>query len=188
MRFTVALFVLLLQTREPNFEVNMSPGEGIPTLQAETPQLDLRDVPSKSARVTNTVKVPLHQRLASDGDSYQTIQPGRIRVLIATTVGGRMIGSVKRLSKSDYYSGKFSDATMEVRPGMNIEFLQYRAEGSCFVRIESKVIDASACPAFDKEKFQIESEPKTEWWVHIQVGKTAGWLLVDESEVKDVRN
>jgi hypothetical protein len=98
-----------------------------------------------------------------------------------------MLGSVNRFSREDYYKGKFAPALMDVQPGMNVEYLQYRAEGTCFVRIAGNVIDADSCPANDKSKFRVETEPKTEWWIHIVFsGVSAGWLLVTDSSVKAV--
>ena len=49
---------------------------------------------------------------------------------------------------------------------MTFEYLQYRAEGTCFIRIERRVIDAD-CPAYMKSMFKVEIEPKTELWIHV---------------------
>ena len=63
--------------------------------------------------------------------------------------------------------------------GTSLEYLQYRAEGTCFVRLMGEVIDTDVCPAFD-DKFRVMAEPVTEWWVRVLIsGKPKEWLLVD---------
>jgi hypothetical protein len=44
-----------------------------------------------------------------------------------------------------------------VRASESIEYLQYRAEGTCFVRIADAVIDASPCPTEKKGEFRLET-------------------------------
>ena len=80
-----------------------------------------------------------------------------------------MIGAVNRLSRDEYYFGKFTSVSMDVRPGMILEYLQYRDEGTCFIRMEGRVIDAEDCPANDKSLSKIEAEPTVEWWIHVAV-------------------
>ena len=71
------------------------------------------------------------------------------------------------------------------QPGLNIEYLQYRAEGTCFVRLSGVVIDADPCPINDKAMFRLETEPKIEWWIHVVLpDNSVGWLLVTDSRVK----
>ena len=98
-----------------------------------------------------------------------------------------MLGAVKALSREDYYKGKFGPATLEVQPGVDVEYLQYRAEGTCFVRIAGNVIDADPCPSNDKAMFRVEMEPRTEWWIHVLISRdSAGWILVTDTRVKVV--
>jgi hypothetical protein len=72
--------------------------------------------------------------------------------------------------------------------GDRVEFLQYRAEVTCFVRVDGAVIDAERCPATDARFFAVESKPVLEWWIEVVAdGKPRGWLQVEPSTVKHVR-
>jgi hypothetical protein len=169
------------------FEVDLWPGEGRPVFEAVVQQLRLHELPSESSRVVETVRVRPKQRLAFDDTRYRTIKPGRFLVLASTDIIGRRLGDLSRLSSSDYYSGKFGPASAAVRAGDSIEYLQYRAEGTCFIRIAGSVIDADPCPTFKEAQFRLESKPAMEWWIHIIVnGKALGWLLVTDATAKVV--
>jgi hypothetical protein len=147
---------------------------------ARSDELQLRASPSTASKIIATVGVSPGQRLSYDDQRYRTIQAGRIEVLSPSRVEGRLIGRVTRLSRADYYSDKFSDVKIEVKPGTRVEYLQYRAEGSCFVRIDGHVINASGCPTIDTSAFKLEAEP-------ITVGNSSGWLLITPANVKEVR-
>lgn len=143
--YSLVLAAAFLQGGVPLFEIDLWPSEGRPIFEATSTVLSLREHPTTSSRTSKTVTVSPNQRLSFDDTRYQTIQAGRIRVLGATHVVGRMIGAVSRLSRDEYYLGKFSSASLAVQPGMTLEYLQYRAEGTCFIRTEGRVIDAD-CP------------------------------------------
>jgi len=177
----------LVQANGTVFEaVDLWPGEGRPVFKASAQDLTLRASPSNSSRVSHRVMVQRKQPLKFDHTLYRTIKAGRIRVLMPAYLEGRILGARNRLSTDEYYSDKFPSSKMPVKPGRDIEYLQYRAEGTCFVRIESVVIDASSCPTTDRSAFRLETEPTTEWWIHVIVDQTAGWLLVTDSNVKEV--
>jgi hypothetical protein len=184
--YSTVLIAAFLKTGIPVFEVDIWPGEGRPVFEATSKVLYLHERPSASSRISKTLAVAAAQRLSFDDTRYQTIKAGRIRVLGATRVTGRVIGAVNRLSRDEYYFGKFASASMDIRPGVTLEYLQYRAEGTCFIRMAGRVIDAEDCPANDKSLFNIEAEPTVEWWIHVVLPGNSGWLLVDDSSVKQV--
>ena len=75
---------------------------------------------------------------------------------------------------------------MNVSAGDTFDYLQYRSEGTCFVRVAGKTMDAELCPT-ERKEFRLDARPTTEWWIHLTVnGKPAGWLLVTDATVKDV--
>lgn len=166
------------------FESELWPGEGIPVFEAVATHLSLHEQPSATSKVIRQLTVKPKQRLVFDETRYRTITPGRLTALASASINGRMLGDVTRLSKADYYSGKFPRAAINVSGGDAIEFLQYRAEGTCFVRVAGKSIDAELCPAQRKD-FRLDVEPRLEWWIHITVnGKPAGWLLVTDTTAR----
>lgn len=166
------------------FESDLWPGEGIPVFESAATQLSLHELPSASSKVIRRLTVKPKQRLVFDETRYRTIKPGSVTVLVSTIIKGRMLGNLARLSKADYYSGKFPDTSVNVSAGDTFEYLQYRAEGTCFVRVADKIIDASLCPTRGRD-FRLDVEPTLEWWIQITVNsKPAGWLLVTDTTVR----
>jgi hypothetical protein len=185
-------FVLLaafLQAGVPVFEIDLWPGEGRPVFETTTTTLELREAPSASSKITERVAVAPGQWVSFDDTRFRTVQTGRIRALVSTRITGRILGTIQRLSREDYYKGKFPSAKIDVAPGTIIDYLQYRAEGTCFVLVAKTVIDADPCPINDKSKVRVEAEPKTEWWIHVVLsgGSSKGWVLASDSELKLVR-
>jgi len=181
----VMLFVL--QTSASIFEIDLWPGEGIPVFEATSQKLQLHELPSASSRVSQILNVSGGQRISFDDTRYRTTQAGRIRASVNGGVMGRLIGNVSYLSRDSYYRGKFAPANIEVRSGTSFEYLQYRAEGNCFVRIDGNVIETWPCPTIEKSKFETIAEPKIEWWIHVINDKAQGWLLVVDANVKQVK-
>ena len=183
----LALAISRQSAPETTFEVDLWPEEGRPVFEAVAPRLRLYEQPSQSSRLVDTARVGRGQRLSFDETRYRTIKPGQLLVLTSTTITGRTVGDVARVSRSDYYSNKFAPVRVAVRAGDRIEYLQYRAEGTCFVRAEGSVIDAAPCPTEQPTQFRLEAKPVTEWWIHLVAdGKTRGWLLVTDATAKVV--
>ena len=183
----IALAMFGQPTPEANFEMDLWPGEGRPVFEAVAQQLRLHEYPSDSSRVVDTVRVRPRQRLSFDDTRYRTITPGRFRVLTSTTITGRAVGDVTRVSRSDYYSGKFGPADVAVTPGDRVEYLQYRAEGTCFVRTGGIVMDADPCPTAKSAEFRLEARPVTEWWIRVTAnGTPRGCLLVTDATAKAI--
>lgn len=181
----MALAFSLQPAPEAAFEVELWPGEGRPVFEAVAPQLRLHEYPSQSSRIVDTVTVRPRQRLSFDDTRYRTIRPGRFLVLTSTTLTGRTLGDVARVSWSDYYSVKFGPARLAVKAADRIEYLQYRAEGTCFVRIGGSVIDADPCPTEKAAEFRLEAKPVTEWWIRVvEVGRPRGWLLITNATAR----
>ena len=181
----VMLFVL--QTSASIFEIDLWPGEGIPVFEATSQQLQLHELPSASSRVSKALNVSVGQRISFDDTRYGTTQAGRIRAYTDSHVMGSMIGKMNHLSRDDYARGKFAPVNVEVRTGTSFEYLQYRAEGNCFVRIDGNVISVWPCPTIENSEFETIAEPKIEWWIHVVNDKAQGWLLVVDANVKEVK-
>jgi hypothetical protein len=188
MVFTAILLIVIAQsTPQAVFETELWPGEGRPVFAASAARLQLREGPTESARVVATWTGRLGQVLAFDETRYRTTQAGRFTVLTPTLMTGRRLGDTQRLSRADYYSGKFGPARLNLNTGDVVEYLQYRAEGTCFVRVAGAAIDADPCPNQQQKAFRLETEPTTEWWIHIVQDDLKGWLLVTDATVRVVR-
>ena len=181
--FGLTLIAGLLYSAEGDpFEISLWPGEGRPVLRAQSEQLQLRESPSLSASGSETVKTILNGLLTFDDSRYKTVSVGRIRAISAVKIDGRLIGPVTRLSRGDYY-GRHEHTALDLKPGTEFDYLQYRAEGSCFIRIGGNVIEAEPCPAQSPE-FRLLRVPAVEWWVHVSVGSSSGWVLVGAGTVR----
>ncbi|HET9426367.1 MAG TPA: hypothetical protein VFO55_13440 [Gemmatimonadaceae bacterium] len=172
---------------EPLFEVDIWPGEGIPVIEAVRDSLPLLGAPRIGAPVTGTLTVRRGQPIEYDSSRYQTLAGVEVRVRAPTTISGSRIGPVRFLSIARYYSGADKDTVFDVAPSTAVELLQYRAEGTCFIRIDGDVVNAEACPTFDTTRFASSGEPRTLWWIRVRGQSATGWLLLSDSTARAVR-
>jgi hypothetical protein len=165
----------------PVFEVDIWPGEGIPVVQAVRGDLPLREAPDFAAAIVGTLRAKAGERIRYDSTRFQTVSPAVVRIVGAGAVRGRSLGTLQHLSRSQYYSNSFRDTTIQLDPSIAMEYLQYRAEGTCFLRIGIQVVDASPCPTLDTSKFALKGEPVTRWWIRALGSTASGWLLISDS-------
>jgi hypothetical protein len=182
------IFLVALLTQSPTavFETNMPPGEGPHDFMAAGDQLILRALPSGESRTVRSLKVSPGQELPYDQARYRTTREGHIRVVAPFIVKGRMIGQVRYVSGAEYGSDRYRDVELPVTAGADIGYVQYRSEGTCFVRMGKDVIDAAPCPALDRSLTRVESEPAAELWIHVSLGSSVGWLRIEQTSAKEV--
>ena len=183
---TVAELPPAPDTSRPIFEIDLWPGEGIPTLESATEVLTLHRRPSPASPVAHELNVGVGHRLTYDSAAHQTMVPGRLRVLAPFNITGRVVGNVRRLTSRSYYAAQHQRTRVPVDSTSRVEFLQHRAEGTCFVRLNGRVIDAEDCPAMNPIEFKLEEKPVTRLWVRVVDGRRVGWLLVTDSTVSIV--
>ena len=169
------------------FAVGIWPGEGVPVIAAVRGHLPLLRSPAPGAPVTDTLTARVGDHIAYDSTRLQTVTPAVVRVIRDATVRGRYLGSLRFLSRDRYYSGAFRDTAIAIEATKSFEYLQPRAEGTCFVRIDGSVIDADPCPILDPSRFASAGEPQTLWWVFARGASDSGWLLVSDSTARVVR-
>jgi hypothetical protein len=170
------------------FEIDLWPEEGRPVFEAVASRLVIRAEPLSSGRVVRTLDVHPTDLLAFDSTRFRTVTPGAFVALQAADIGGRDLGDINALSRADYYSGKFASTRIRVQQGDSVSYLQYRAEGTCFVRMRGTVVDAAPCPTQQPSAFRVSREPRTEWWIRVVVdAKPLGWLLVTDTTARVVR-
>lgn len=170
------------------FTIDLWPGEGIPVIEARRPVLQLRAEPDPDAPIVDSLDGRVGQRIAFDSTQFQTITSGEMRVVTPLEVTGRNLGELTHLTRDRYYHAPTPDVSIPLAPPATIEFLQYRAEGTCFVRIERRVIDAQPCPGFGKDSVEFVRQPVTRWWILVRgQGGAYGWLLISDSTAQSVR-
>jgi hypothetical protein len=181
----LAALALFAQAPSSVFEIELWPGEGRPQFQAVTTELGIREMPSTSARIARRLRVSSGQPITFDETRYRTTESGRLQVLSATSVTGRVLGTIRELTRDAYYRGQFPRQTVACKEGDVIGYLQYRAEGTCFVQVADQVVDADPCPAQDDRNFRVVTEPSTEWWIRVVLDRVpVGWVMVDGKTVK----
>jgi hypothetical protein len=170
------------------FSSDLWPGEGIPVIELQRAALPLRAAPDEATSVVDTLRGRIGQRLGFDSTRYQTLRSGALAVHTPFDVRGRLFGDVRRLTLDRYYEPNVPEVVVPLTTTDTVEFLQYRAEGTCFVRLNSKVIDAQLCPGFGRESVTVVRDPVTQWWIHVHgVGGASGWVLVSDSTARAVR-
>jgi hypothetical protein len=202
-RFTLSVLAVLLACGESDrrdqrgatdattllstFEMEFWPGEGIPVFEAVGPEITLRESPSSSSIARQVLTTRPGQRLTFDSTIFRTLRPGRFVALVDTVISGRDLGPPRRLTRDDYYSGRFQTVKRSVAAGDSVAYLQYRAEGTCFVLHDGTVIDASRCPTVSPDAFSLVREPATEWWIRlVPATGSAGWVMVSDRTVRVV--
>jgi hypothetical protein len=180
-----AVLTLLAQTPTGIFEIELWPGEGRPRFQVLANELALREMPSPSARIVRRFSVSRGQEIIFDETRYRTIEAGRLEVLSATSVTGRVLGPIHALTGDAYCKAQFPRRAIACQAGDRIEYLQYRAEGTCFVKIAAQVIGADPCPVQDDRAFRVLAQPQTEWWIRVVMDDApAGWVMIDNETIK----
>ena len=189
MRLLSFLAVIVVFAQAPSaivFEVELWPGEGRPQFRAIATEIVIRQTPTATSPIVSHLQVTRGQQIAFDETRYRTIQAGTLQALTATSVTGRILETTRLLTRDAYYKGKFPQETIALNSGETFEYLQYRAEGTCFVRIGNRTIDATRCPAEDDRAFLVISEPKTEWWIRVVVDRVpVGWVMVDKKNIEE---
>lgn len=170
------------------FAVDLWPGEGIPVIEMQDTALLVRAQPDPAAEVVDTLRGRTGQRVAFDSTRYQTIATGAFEILQPFQLTGRDLGAIRRLTLDQYYHSSVTETSIPLPAPATIEFLQYRAEGTCFVRIDRRVIDAQPCPGFGRESVTVVREPVTRWWILTRGTRgVPGWLLVSDTTARSVR-
>jgi hypothetical protein len=166
------------------FAVALWPGEGIPEFDATGSALLLRTGPGADAAVHDTLRLAGGTRISYDSTSNRTVLAAPIAILRADTIAGRDFGEIRTLSRENYQAN-VPTVQRPVTATSSLHLLQHRAEGTCFVRLESRVIEADPCPMFDTGAFQPSGEPVTEWWIFVTGGAHGGgWVVVSDSTVR----
>ncbi len=153
------------------FEISVFPGEGPHTVGAPQGEMILCRAPSRTARVERTIR--LEGAVQWVDTRLRTVAPGQCLAIKSGSIRGTSYGQVSFLSNKDYYSGGGRGEIFHFGKGDTIEYLQYRAEGSGFVRINGAVVS----PEFVDLPFKESKKPELQLWINIagSDGEPIGW-------------
>lgn len=170
------------------FTSELWPGEGIPVIELQRVVLPVHAEPDPESAVVDSLRGRVGQRVKFDSTRYQTLTTGLITPHRPFTLRGRNLGDVRQLAPDEYYRSDAPEISLPVSPVDTIDFLQYRAEGTCFVRYQGHVIDAQPCPGFGRESVTVVRDPVTRWWIHVRgTGGVSGWVHVSDTTARPVR-
>ena len=175
--------VISAQSYSCEFSSELWPGEGRPVFKTTSQILKVFDSP-QSAAVPLELSIEVGSKIEFTETFYCTVATGEIRTTDAVDFEGRVIEDVGHLTAKQYYSAGPSLVTFRLEEGSNVEYVQYRAEGSCFVRIDGALIEANICTHIDGHAVELVREPKTEWWIKITLEGSTGWVLYETSKVR----
>ena len=178
---TALVLVLLCGTQTaPAFVIEMAPGEGIPHYTARGSTLAVREAPSSNAEIIARVEISAGTTVEYSATRFQTLQPGLLVATNDTEIRGRNLQARRHLTRDDYYRHAGDRSSVSVQRGDSIQYLQYRAEGTCFVIVRGDLWDSNECPALPGSAFTTLSDPIVEWWIQIAGEHVpVGWVLVD---------
>ncbi len=186
MRVALIAIVLGSQVAEPVFDSELPPGEGLPVFAVAGDSLILRSAPSGTAAVRHSVHVTAGLRFESVASRYRTVRSGLYVSTEAALLAGRGFDTTRFLTRVAYYSHR-PEYNVPIAAGDTIEFLQHRAEGACFVRLNGAVSEAARCPDFRGPGYRKLRDPLVEWWVEIVAPRgERGWVRVGSDGVKVV--
>jgi hypothetical protein len=164
------------------FSVGLWPNEGKPTLSSLGKPIPVFKMPSsKSAKIGDLALKKAQTINFSDAVTI-TLKPGLILFNKGSELKGTDYGSVTTLSRDEYYDRgtPFNEKTTKDE---TFEYLQYRAEGSFFIRRKGKIFALESGP-------KPLSQPTIEWWVRLKLPKNkldAGWIKFESAMMQDQR-
>ena len=171
------------------FESEFWPEEGIPVFEAKCDRLVLRARPNYDAPMVGYLSAVLGSRILFSGFRYRTLRPGRVVVHEKYTLTGRNLGQTDYVSSANYYNDGGELITLTLQANDRLEYLQYRAEGSSFIRWQGLVLDVEYSPWLGSNRpLELVVEPVTEAWIRVESESDmgAGWTLVDEEAVSEI--
>lgn len=167
----------------PTFESEFWPEEGRPQFRPRRSRLVLRGRPTVEAPVVREIDIVVGSRLDFSAFRYRTLRPGVATARSAGSLHGRSFGNASYISSEMYYGTHAQYRDYPFQLGDVIEYLQYRAEGSGFLRLKDEVLDVSL-PWLEKNSpLQLSEDPACEGWLQLVDlnNRPIGWLLIDES-------
>ena len=183
--------VTLRQPEMRPFESEFWPEEGTPVFEAKCERLVLRARPNYAAPLIGYQSAVPGSRILFSGFRYRTLRPGRVVVHERYTLTGRNLGQTDYVSKANYYRDGGEFITLDLQANDRLEYLQYRAEGSSFIRWQGIVLDVEYSPWLGwgpNLPLELVVEPVTEAWIRVESESDigAGWILVEDDVLSEI--
>lgn len=167
------------------FQSELWPGEGEPKFSAKIGHLVLHTRPSSRAPRARLLRVTPGRALPYSETRLITLKSGVIEATGPGELQARSLGKIKYLSGDGYYQKGSRFQAMSVEKGERLQYLQYRAEGSCLAKKGRSVYEIEGCNFDESSPLKLRSEPVVEWWIRLprEGNNPGGWLRVSEQVV-----
>ena len=170
------------EEKSNTFDSEFWPEEGRPVFHSSTTHLTYYDKPNHKAEISNEAEVKKKSIIEYTSFRYRTIRPGRVVTKSSGKLEGRSLGEINFLSKDMYYEDYSEPTEIPYHTGDSFEYLQYRAEGSCFIRIKGMVYDIEYCPWLgSSSEIALTKKPLAESWLNT----SSGWLFVESGVIEE---
>ncbi len=165
------------------FECSVFPGEGPHRIQASGDEMVLRKAPMALSGIADTIRLARGEVIKPNDVRFRTVTPGLFLAREDGSIQGGPYGRVFYLSKTDYYRGGGRHDTFRFSKGDTIEYLQYRAEGSAFLRMDGVVVSAELGSPEAMALREIR-RPQLELWIEVADadGKPLGWFQLENDQ------
>ncbi len=182
--FSVSFAIALSASPGLAFESALFPGEGPIGIRASGDEMVLRKAPMAYADIADTTRIARDEIIRWSHARFRTVVPGLFLVSEDCSIDGSRYGRVFYLSRTDYYRGSGKWETFRFSKRDTIEYLQYRAEGSAFLRMDGIVIEAELGAPESTALREIRS-PQLELWIEVEDkdGNPLGWFRLKDDYV-----
>jgi hypothetical protein len=183
-----ALFSISIATaKDVPFSVDISPGEGKPILRSKGRPLSFHEQPSLDSKSVKEVRFKKGDLVPFERDRVVTTRSGSVEVKAEVALTVRNFGKTDSISVDTYYS-EIKAAPLLIKAKESVEYLQDRAEGSCFLRVYGNTVEAEECPGMQAtraaaSKLVVKTRPQTQWWIFVPSagGGVGGWTTVSDA-------
>jgi hypothetical protein len=185
------LYFFIMKGVEDRFESELFPEEGPHLFRAKADRLVLRKEPFSNSPALKEEPVERFAPIHFDQARYRTLTPGRVEVKQSTYLEARRFGKIHSLSVEDYISNKYPSKNYLLKEGAPLEYLQYRAEGACLIRVQQEVYEVEQCPFADLNRgFQRLSDETTELWIRIvnERKEPLGWISANDPSIEELND
>ncbi len=165
-RAILLVYVSLLSVHAVAFETSIAPGEGRKRFRSPSDSLQLHSAPSIHSWVIKNLKVKSGAEIAYDQKRFRTITPGLLIAEKSGSISGTNYGVISYLSVEDYNRFRGARKDFEYAAKDTIEYLQYRAEGTGFIRLDNQVLAVDLTSQKVANLLQVR-DPVVEFWIRV---------------------
>ena len=179
----IAIFLSSFDTDA--FESGMLPGEGHKRILAAADEVTLHHAPSSCSSIAKKLRINRGAEIKFNDVRFRTIKPGLFVAERPGSLEGTDYGPISYLSEEDYIRFRGNWKRFIFSEGDTIQYLQYRTEGSGFVRFRGQVIGAELLSKKSLALVQTR-DPIVEIWIRVtdDEGVSIGWYRVDDDTVR----